>query len=438
MVDNHCLEQQPFSGLSEKEIVVNAGKHVCAFCDEMFRTLKELKKHYEVSHDEIELKQEEHVFNTYESFQKWKKEELRMKSLFVKNGGVRKSAKNKQFSYYICNRSGIAKLKSERKRLEKIGGSVKCGKTCPAFMTAIREQKEEAIKITVQYQTVHACHEMQVVCGKLRLYEEDRRNLAALLKVGMPYTKIIENIEKKCPPTERLGLLTKKDLHNVSRDFEVDESILHAEDAVSVDLQVKKMQRDSYNPVLIYKPLGSSLANNPLIKEQDFILGIMTEAQLEFLELYGKKYNNDGFYPWHDSVWLLVDNNYDEDSNRLRREKEKEAILKEKSVLHEEPTELVYEQFMGVSPFCSSLLSIQHFPANKNIVQQRVQQKSRYFKKQKLANDTCIVQPDIFCNYTFIMLFTVGEAITGINYLIASVFYQLYPPPASYFRNLKF
>ncbi|GFV14703.1 uncharacterized protein TNCV_2586761 [Trichonephila clavipes] len=204
----------------------------------MFRTLKELKKHYEVSHDEIELKQEEHVFNTDESFQKWKKEEVRTKSLFVKNGGVRKSAKNKQFSYYICNRSGIAKLKSERKRMEKIGGSVKCGKTCPAFMTAIREQKEEAIKITVQYQSVHAGHEMQV--GKLKLYKEDRRNLAALLKVGMPHTNIIENIQKKCPPTERLGLLTKKDLHNVSRDFEVDESILHAEDAVSVDLQVKK------------------------------------------------------------------------------------------------------------------------------------------------------------------------------------------------------
>ncbi|GFV39981.1 hypothetical protein TNCV_435932 [Trichonephila clavipes] len=97
MDDNHCLEQQPFSGLSEKEIVVNAGKHVCA--------------------------------------------------------------------------SGIAKLKSERKRHEKIGGSVKCGKTCPAYMTAIREQKEEAIKITVLYQSVQVGHEMQV--GKLRLYQEE-------------------------------------------------------------------------------------------------------------------------------------------------------------------------------------------------------------------------------------------------------------------------
>ncbi|GFU65825.1 hypothetical protein TNCV_567341 [Trichonephila clavipes] len=199
-----------------------------------------------------------------------------------------------------------------------------------------------------------------------------------------------------------------------------------------------------------------------------------------------------------DETVLLVD----EDSNRLRREKEKEAILKEKekSVVHEEPTELVYEQvkrnmqllnnaidianaeqikridqdvknllqFMDISLFCSSLPSIQHFPANKNIVQQRQfrtrqedynlrEKRSPYRemppnhnssrrlklreKRESLQRDDtviCIVQPDIFCNYTFIMVFTVGEAITGINYLIASVFYQLYPPPASYFRNLKF
>ncbi|GFV13518.1 uncharacterized protein TNCV_2575191 [Trichonephila clavipes] len=46
------------------------------------------------------------------------------------------------------------KVKIERKTHGENRGSVKCGKTCPAFMTAIREQKEEAIKITVQYQSV--------------------------------------------------------------------------------------------------------------------------------------------------------------------------------------------------------------------------------------------------------------------------------------------
>ncbi|GFR30097.1 uncharacterized protein TNCT_591611 [Trichonephila clavata] len=111
-----------------------------------------------------------------------------------------------------------------------------------------------------------------------------------------------------------------------------------------------------------------------------------------------------------------------EDSNRLRREKVKGVILKEKekSVVLEEPVELVYERvernmqlvndvknmanaehikrfdqalknFMksiGVSPFCSSLSSIERFPANKKIDQQRQRQELRYFKKQKLDDVT--------------------------------------------------
>ncbi|GFT07857.1 hypothetical protein TNCV_1214391 [Trichonephila clavipes] len=59
-------------------------------------------------------------------------------------------------------------------------------------------------KITVEYQSVHAGHEMEV--GKLNLHRDDRRNLAALLKAGVPSTKIIEDIQNKCLPTERLGL----------------------------------------------------------------------------------------------------------------------------------------------------------------------------------------------------------------------------------------
>ncbi|GFW32589.1 hypothetical protein TNCV_565341 [Trichonephila clavipes] len=98
------------------------------------------------------------LIEEYEGFEEWKKdEEIRTKSFFVKRGGAKKVT-NKQFAYYMCYRSGIAIIKSERKRYEKIGGSIKCGKSCPAFMTSIREQQQEAIKITVEYQSVHAGH----------------------------------------------------------------------------------------------------------------------------------------------------------------------------------------------------------------------------------------------------------------------------------------
>ncbi|GFQ99452.1 hypothetical protein TNCT_671831 [Trichonephila clavata] len=68
MADNHLTEE-----LSEEKMAVNDGKRVCALCDEKFKTMKELKKHYEEYHEELELKYEEHVFNTDESFEKWKK-----------------------------------------------------------------------------------------------------------------------------------------------------------------------------------------------------------------------------------------------------------------------------------------------------------------------------------------------------------------------------
>ncbi|GFY25682.1 uncharacterized protein TNCV_3060151 [Trichonephila clavipes] len=263
-------------------------------------------------------------------------------------------------------------------------------------------------------------------------------------------------------------ILTKKDLHNV-----------------------KKMQRGSYNPILVYKPVGSALANNLLIKKQDFILCIMTEAQLELLEIYGKNIimmdsthgtNQYGYLlttvmeirnrlthlqpkvfmsdddpafwnawqrvfgdvkynllcSWHVSrSWnrnlsskkfpCTVENvsnettlTIDEDSNHLRREKEREAILieKEKYVVCEERAELVYERIrrrmqfintaasvasteemkrlnqcledlmkhMGYSEFGSSLRSIENFPANRYIIKQRQKKNYRPLNKQKLAN----------------------------------------------------
>ncbi|GFW76095.1 c2H2-type domain-containing protein [Trichonephila clavipes] len=181
MAGKHLKEQQPFSGLSEKL------KQLCALCDEKISNDERIKKTLHiVYHDDFELKHEKHVFNTDEGFEEWKKEEeIRTKSSFVKRGGAKKVT-NKQFTYYMCHRSGISIIKSGRKRNEKIGGSVKCGKTCPSFMTSIREQ-QEAVKITVEYQSVHAGREMEV--GKLNLHGDDRRNLAALLKAGVPSTK---------------------------------------------------------------------------------------------------------------------------------------------------------------------------------------------------------------------------------------------------------
>ncbi|GFT59270.1 hypothetical protein TNCV_3892131 [Trichonephila clavipes] len=86
--------------------------------------------------------------NTYltdDGFEKWKKEEeITTKLAFVKRGGIKKVT-NKQFTYYMFHMSVLAIIKSERKRHEKIRGSIKCGKTCPAFMTSIPEQQHALV-----------------------------------------------------------------------------------------------------------------------------------------------------------------------------------------------------------------------------------------------------------------------------------------------------
>ncbi|GFW10124.1 uncharacterized protein TNCV_2569081 [Trichonephila clavipes] len=122
------------------------------------------------------------------------------------------------------------------------------------------------------------------------------------------------------------------------------------------------------------------------------------------------------FRNFHIQLKILVDEN----SNHLRREKEREAILREKedTVVCEERAELVYERIrrrtqfintaasvasteemkhldqcledlmkhMGYSEFGSSLRSIENFPSNRYIIKQRQKKNSRSLNKQKLAN----------------------------------------------------
>ncbi|GFS89622.1 hypothetical protein NPIL_351171 [Nephila pilipes] len=118
-----------------------------------------------------------------------------------------------------------------------------------------------------------------------------------------------------------------------------------------------------------------------------------------------------------DETVLIID----EDFNRLMREKEKEAILKEKEKCHisdkSESTKEAIEKYSQIINYlkakahtneeleivkdcletCANKMtmklksfppSAENFPPNKNIRSQRQQQESRPFKKQKHAHAT--------------------------------------------------
>lgn len=61
----------------------------------------------------------------------------------------------------------------------------------------------------------------------------------------------------------------------------------HKEDGMSVDLTVKTLQTENYNPILLYKPQGIQLPELPKIEKDAFILAIQTQFQKEMFEKFG-------------------------------------------------------------------------------------------------------------------------------------------------------
>lgn len=59
------------------------------------------------------------------------------------------------------------------------------------------------------------------------------------------------NVEKK-------NIITRKDVYNISSKYGLLHKYkLHDVDALSVDLQVKKFQENSSNPIIMYKTQGT-------------------------------------------------------------------------------------------------------------------------------------------------------------------------------------
>ncbi|GFT78244.1 uncharacterized protein TNCV_4336051 [Trichonephila clavipes] len=210
---------------------------VCGLCKETFHTIVNLHEHLQKKHD-VKLNFSSQTFYSEEDFLKWKEKfELDSRSFFRLRSASEKVGV--KFSYYVCHRSGYSKSKLNRIRHMKAFGSVRCGCTCPAVINVFTHTAEEAEEITVQYQSVHVGHDMEV--GKLNLSKAEKSSLASSLCLGIPMATILDKARKEYSPTKRFGLTTRKDLHDICRDKQIGKKvIMHTDDATSVDIIVKK------------------------------------------------------------------------------------------------------------------------------------------------------------------------------------------------------
>jgi len=107
------------------------------------------------------------------------------------------------------------------------------------------------------------------------------------------FQHVIDTIRDPAADNEnyrRLLFLEPKDLHNVTRDFNIDYSTKrHKNDAISVKLWVNEMKALTESPILYFKGQDEDdgLGEQRILKKEDFALIITTDFQGEQLKKFG-------------------------------------------------------------------------------------------------------------------------------------------------------
>lgn len=279
----------------------------CILCQDnlesQFGKKSDLYEHLESSHD-LRVVTEMIHFNNKVEFDDWKKqEESKTNELFVNAHGSQKT-KTYIKTDYICHRTGSYKTKGKGVRHLKTQGSKKINGLCIAEM-CLKIFEDE--KCEVRYVSTHIGHKNDL--GHLNLGKEERQALAAKIALKIPFEAILDDVRESIYDgnLERTHLLTKKDLFNIERSFNIRSESKHSNDAISVDVWVEEMKTNGC--VLFYKPQGEP-CEYPELKLDDFVLIIMNQGQAEMLKKYGADcicvYETHGLNAYHFNLTTVL------------------------------------------------------------------------------------------------------------------------------------
>lgn len=258
----------------------------CPLCDFKSNSRPELTKHFQTRHD-LPIVQEKHQFESEDQFLTWKnKIESETLSRFVRQRG-RTKFETHVTSTYTCHRSGYYTPVGKGIRHLKIQGSAKINGFCPA---AISLKIKNDGRCQVLYTPTHIGHINEF--RHLTLTSADRESIARKISLKIPFDDILDEVRDSIYDSnvQRIHMLTRQDLYNIEASFNLtSKAVRHKDDALSVDSWVKQMQATDQDCVMLYKPQGVVLEEIPNFKSDDFILMIMTSAQLDIL----RKYSSD-------------------------------------------------------------------------------------------------------------------------------------------------
>ena len=118
-------------------------------CKLQFSTVTKMVEHLKNDH-QIEIKSNELKFQNETSFLTWKSNEEDVNNVVFIRQTFSKT-KNKTYTNYVCNRSGVYTLKNS-KRAKNKKGSCKLGSVCPARINSCLNNNNT---VSVQYTQTH-------------------------------------------------------------------------------------------------------------------------------------------------------------------------------------------------------------------------------------------------------------------------------------------
>ena len=234
----------------------------------------------------INLESQSLKFKSFAEFLAWKeKEESNTRSWYVQRCEPRE-LNEKQYWYYYCNRAGVHTPQGKGERCIKSQGSSKIIRHCSAHIRAIKDVKTNSV--TVHYTPTHYNHKTQL--GHLRIPHSTRNIIVSKLKSGVTAQRIIDDIRDNIKGVQltREHLVSKKDINNIKKQYNIEGIRRHPNDLVSVSTIVSEMEELTFNPVVLFKQQGELPRNDCItLKEEDFVLVIQTEFQRDTLCKFG-------------------------------------------------------------------------------------------------------------------------------------------------------
>ena len=121
----------------------------------------------------------------------------------------------------------------------------------------------------------------------LTLTEDIRLQVSAKLQQGVTIEKILDSSrDTVAEKMERKHLISRQDIHNIKRQYNIDGIERHSNDYTSVQAWVKECKTLDYNPIVVFKQQGNEDDTNDL-RQNDFFLVIQTEFQRDMMTNFG-------------------------------------------------------------------------------------------------------------------------------------------------------